>query len=159
MKQHKPIAIRELEAEEEDLLSQLARVRASLRALRGPGVTEVTQLPKTRADYLLRHLVKHPEGVRLKDVPRNLEGEGFISRAACQTVNWLYQLPAEKQYFVIEESIVKLRADLVECTENGIRGWTVPTQAPEPAVPATIGQPALSPSPLAPPPESERQSS
>src|ERR1035441_5624031 len=98
MKQHKTSAIQELEAEEENLLGQLTRVRASLQALKGPGMSEMRQLPRTKPDYLLRHLLKHPEGVRLKDVPCKLEQEGFISRAACQTVNWLYQLPSERQY-------------------------------------------------------------
>jgi len=139
VKSREQIAIAALEAQEADLMAQLDRIRTSLRALRPPEAQEPIR-PKTRADYLLEYLLMHPEGIRLKDVPRALEVQGFISRAAHETTNWLYQLPPDKRYFEIQVGLVQLRSDLVQTNENGVTVWTLPTEVTKTEGSTSVGQ-------------------
>lgn len=135
MRSREQIAIAALQAQEADLVAQLARIRASLRALRHPGSQEPPH-PKTRAGYLLEYLLKHDGSVRVKDVPQALEVQGFISRAAHETTNWLYQLPQEKRYFDIREGLVTLRRDLIQLDQDGLTVWAVPSQVATPERPS-----------------------
>jgi hypothetical protein len=104
-------AIKLLRQQEEELCRRLEQVRKAISVLGETNAVQRIQKPRFRADLLRDYLLQHPDGARVKEVPHILREMGFVSVASTDSVNWLYQLRPEKQYFQIIEGVVTLRPD------------------------------------------------
>lgn len=109
MKSHKDIALLELRKEKDHLLLRLGEVNQAIAVLEKTSVLFPPVRPLHRADLLREYLTRHPEGVPVKGVPAVLAAMGHVSRAAHPATNWLYQLPPEKDFFLIHDGLVTLR--------------------------------------------------